>query len=129
MKKRLKEKNTILYIEDNCAHLRVVAAIFKKQLNILLLSAMEGEYGLELANEYLPELILLDIKLPKMDGYEILDKLKSNPATKDIPVIAITADAMLTDIERGLNAGFRHYITKPLILDLFVETINKVLDV
>lgn len=63
-----------------------------------------------------------------MDGYELFDKLKSNSTTKDIPVIAITADAMLTDIERGLKAGFRKYITKPLKLDLFVETINKVLD-
>ena len=128
MKKKSKEKNTILYIEDNCSNLRIVAAILKMQSNILLLSAMEGEYGLELANDYLPELILLDINLPDMNGYEILDELKSKPATKDIPVIAVTADAMLDDVERGFKAGFRHYITKPIKLDFFVETINKVLD-
>lgn len=125
---KIKNINTVLYIEDNCASLRIVADILHKQSNILLLSAMDGEYGLELANEYLPELILLDINLPKMNGYEVLEKLKSNPETKNIPTIAFTADAMLKDVERGLKAGFKDYITKPIVLNLFIESIRKVLD-
>ena len=120
--------NTVLYIEDDCASLRIVEDVLHTQSNIILLSAMDGEYGLELANEYLPELILLDIKLPKMNGYEVLEKLKLNPETKNIPTIAFTADAMPNDIERGLKAGFNDYITKPIVLTLFVESVIRVLD-
>lgn len=119
---------TLLYVEDNPANMRVVEAIFERKENINLLTATNGKYGLELAKKYLPDLILLDIHLPKMSGYEILKKLKEDSTTKHIPVIALTADAMPLDIEKGLEAGFFQYVTKPIKINLFMDAINNALD-
>ena len=118
----------LLYVEDNPANMRVVEAIFERKENINLLTATNGKYGLELAKKYLPDLILLDIHLPKMSGYEILKKLKEDSTTKHIPVIALTADAMPLDIEKGLEAGFFQYVTKPIKINLFMDAINNALD-
>lgn len=120
-------KSTILYVEDNAANMRVVEAIIDRVKSINLLTATDGEYGLELAKKYLPDLILLDIHLPKMSGYEIIKELQSDPSTKDIPVIALTADAMPLDIEKGLEAGFSQYITKPIKINLLMNGINSIL--
>ena len=120
-------RKTVLYIEDNAANMRVVEAIIQRKSNINLLSAIDGEYGLELAKKYLPDLILLDIHLPKMGGYEVFEKLKSTAATKNIPVIALTADAMPIDIEKGLKAGFFRYITKPIKIDLLMNAVDAAL--
>jgi CheY-like chemotaxis protein len=120
-------KKTLLYIEDSVANMRLVEAIINTKKDIKLLSANNGEYGLELANKYIPDLILLDIHLPKMNGYVLLETLKAEPRTKDIPVIALTADASPLDIEKGLDAGFSQYITKPLRIDVLMNAINKLL--
>jgi len=115
----------LLYIEDNSANLRVVEAMLRKQHNITLISAGDGNYGLELAQRYLPEVILLDIKLPGMDGFEVLKALQSLPETRDIPVIAISADALPIDVQRGLDAGFRYYLTKPIEKNELIEAIRR----
>ena len=108
---------SVLYVEDNASNLKLAASMFKHMPDLRLISATNGEFGLELAQRYRPDVILLDIHLPGMDGYEVLDVLQGNPATRDIPVLALSADAMPIDIEQGLKAGFREYLTKPIDID------------
>lgn len=118
-------RQTILYIEDNQANLEVVKAILKRRKNITLISAKNGYYGLELAEKYLPDIILLDIHLPDIDGFEVFAALQKNAKTRHIPVIALSADAMPLNIEKALNAGFREYLTKPILMDDLMAAINR----
>ncbi len=113
----------VLYIEDNAANQRVVEAMFRHEPSLSLLTAASGEYGLELAQHHVPDAILLDIHLPGMDGYAVLQALHANARTRDIPVIALSADAMPFDIDSGLNAGFIRYLTKPVRLDELMEVL------
>jgi len=106
--------HTVLYIEDNPINLRLVERIFEMRNHIELISAHEPGLGLELAKLRVPELILLDINLPGMDGYEVLKRLRADPELAPIPVVALTASAMPGDIERGKRAGFNDYLTKPI---------------
>jgi PAS domain S-box-containing protein len=115
----------ILYVEDNAANLKVVEALLRRQPNLTLLTASNGEYGLELARRYLPDVILLDIHLPGMDGYAVLKALRAQPETRGIPVIALSADAMPIDVERGLAAGFRDYLTKPVMMNELMRAIER----
>ena len=92
-----------------------------------MISAPEPNLGLELAYTRLPDLILLDLNLPGMSGFEVLKKLKENDDTKNIPVFAVSANAMITDIEKGMDAGFDDYITKPVDVKTFIVSITKVL--
>ncbi|MCW8901169.1 MAG: response regulator [Gammaproteobacteria bacterium] len=107
-------QNSILYIEDNPANLRLVEQILENIPNVHMWAASEPHIGIELAKEHLPDLILLDINLPGMDGYEVLKNLQNDKACRDIAVIAISANAMPKDILKGKEAGFDSYITKPL---------------
>ncbi|MDH5190842.1 MAG: ATP-binding protein [Gammaproteobacteria bacterium] len=107
-------KSTILYIEDNPANLRLVSTVLNENKEIQLLSAHEPYLGLEIARTHKPDLILLDINLPMIDGYEVLKILKQNNATSHIPVIAISANAMHSDIKKGHAAGFDDYLPKPI---------------
>lgn len=121
---------TVLYIEDNPANLRLVEQILESIPNLHMWSAPEPLLGLELASEHIPNLILLDINLPGMDGYEVLEKLRSQEKTKDIPVIAISANAMPKDIEKAKKAGFNSYITKPVnVRELLTEVESKLLNI
>ena len=105
---------SVLYVEDNPANLRLVEQVLSCLPDLRMWSAPEPLLGLELAREHTPDLILLDINLPGMNGYEVLEKLRQQESTKAIPVIAISANAMPKDIEKGKNAGFDGYITKPV---------------
>lgn len=113
----------ILYIEDNAANQRVVEAMFRHEPSLTLLTAATGEHGLELAQHHVPDAILLDIHLPGMDGYAVLQALHASPRTRDIPVIALSADAMPFDVDSGLTAGFIRYLTKPVRLDELMEVL------
>lgn len=104
----------VLYIEDSVANMMLMRNIFSMQEGIDLIEAKTAKEGLDTAFKQPADLILLDINLPDMDGFEVLEQLKSNPSTSDIPVIAVTANAMLKDVERGTDAGFSEYITKPI---------------
>lgn len=118
---------TILYIEDIEANIKVVRAILKsqaKQCN--LLAVKTAEEGLVMALEQQPDLILMDINLPDMDGLEATRRLKSKPETVHIPVIALTADAMPQQIEKADNIGFSAYITKPIDMSSFIDTLSSV---
>lgn len=117
----------VLYVEDNPANLRLVERILTRINNIEMFSATSGELCIDLALAHKPDLILLDINLPGIDGYEVLKRLKINEKTNNIPIIAISAHAMPRDIEKGLSLGFSDYITKPINIQSFTEKISKIL--
>ncbi len=119
---------TLLYVEDNPANLRLVKKIISTHKGLSLLDAHTAELGLEIARAYQPELILLDINLPGMDGHEALRHLQNDPATSHIPVVAITANAMERDIRKGLDAGFVAYLTKPLQITDFLTLLDELLE-
>lgn len=116
---------TVLYIEDNPSNLKLVEVILRRQPDLTLMSATNGEDGLNLARRHRPDVILLDIHLPGMNGYEVLAALKADAGTCDIPVLALSADAMAIDIEHGLSAGFHRYITKPIEAGELIAGIRK----
>lgn len=122
--KQNNEKKSVLYIEDNPANLRLVEQVLECIPYIKMWSAPEPLLGLELAGEHIPDLILLDINLPGMDGYQVLKKLRKQESTKDIPVIAISANAMPKDINKGKEAGFDGYITKPINIKELLEEVQ-----
>ena len=103
----------VLYIEDSLVNVEVMKHFFRMHQNIELLTAENAETGLAMIHEAHPDLVLMDINLPGMSGLEALHRLKSNPVTASIPVIAVSAAAMPADIAIGLKAGFLAYLTKP----------------
>jgi CheY-like chemotaxis protein len=121
------EPHLLLYVEDNPANLRLVEEIVRFRPDLRLLSAPDGHIGLQLARAHRPEVILMDLNLPGMSGIEVLRQLRTDPETAAIPVIALTANAMPRDIERGRAAGFHRYLTKPIDIDKFTEAIDSTL--
>ncbi|MGH2653452.1 MAG: hybrid sensor histidine kinase/response regulator [Actinomycetota bacterium] len=119
---------TVLYIEDNPINLGLVDKILARRPGMRLLSAMRGGLGLELARLHRPDLILLDVHLPDMPGEEVLRRLREDPATRHVPVVVISADAMPERVQRLLAGGARAYLTKPLdvrrLLKLVAEAGN-----
>ena len=118
---------TVLYIEDNPANLRLVQKVISTHTHLLLLGARTAELGLDLARTHHPDLILLDINLPGMNGFEALRQLQDDPFTSDIPVIAVSANAMERDVKKGLNAGFTDYLTKPLDIPKLLALLDAIL--
>ncbi|MFM9434050.1 signal transduction histidine kinase/CheY-like chemotaxis protein [Janthinobacterium sp. CG_23.3] len=118
---------TLLYVEDNPANLRLVEEIVRFRPELRLLSAPDGHLGIELARAHQPQLILMDINLPCVSGIDAMKLLRSDPLTAHIPVIALTANAMPRDVERGMALGFFHYLTKPINIDEFTQAINSAL--
>lgn len=104
----------LLYVEDNPSNLRLMESIVDRIDGLTMLSAHSAELGLELALAHYPDVILLDINLPGLDGYKALSRLRSFPETRTTPVLALSALAMPKDVEKGLKAGFREYLTKPV---------------
>jgi len=122
------EPHLLLYVEDNPANLRLVEEIVAFRRDLRLISAPDGHLGLQLARAHHPEVILMDLNLPGMSGTEVLRQLRADPETTWIPVIALTANAMPRDIERGMAAGFHRYLTKPIDIEKFTEAINSTLE-
>jgi signal transduction histidine kinase len=120
-------RGRILYIEDNLANLTLIERILRNEPGVELLSAMQGRLGLELAAEHLPDLVLLDVHLPDMQGDEVLRDLRANERTADIPVVVLSADATDRQMRRMLDAHAVAYLTKPIDLDAFEETVGSVL--
>jgi CheY-like chemotaxis protein len=108
--------------------LSLVEQIVARRPGIRLRTAPTGESGVEIARESRPDVILMDINLPGINGYEALKLLRSDAGTAHIPVVAVSANAMPRDVQRGLKAGFLRYITKPIKVDEFVETLEEALD-
>lgn len=119
---------SLLYIEDNPYNLKLVEDILEEYSEIKLLSAPQAKMGLELAQAHKPDLILMDINLPEMDGIEAFKRLQNFEQTCDIPVIALSANAMQGDIDKALKTGFTSYITKPIDIDNFRTVIEKAIE-
>jgi signal transduction histidine kinase/AmiR/NasT family two-component response regulator len=116
--------HTLLYVEDNPANLMLVEDLIARRPDIRLLSARDGNRGIELARASRPDAILMDINLPGISGIIAMKILALDPATAHIPVVALSANAMPRDIERGLEAGFFRYLTKPIKVNEFMKTLD-----
>lgn len=119
-------KKTVLVIEDNEQNLYLVTFILTKN-GCDVIQARDGREGIELAGQVIPALILLDIQLPVMDGYEVARALRSNPELTGVPIVAVTSYAMVGDRERTLEAGCSGYIEKPINPETFMADIEKYL--
>ncbi len=119
---------TVLYIEDNPSNLRLIEHIFRQWPDIRLLSAMQGRLGFELAGQYNPDLILLDLHLPDVHGEKVLEWLQQDPRTQKTPVIIISADATPRETARLLELGASTYITKPIDVKHFITVVTDALE-
>lgn len=124
---RISGEKRVLYVEDNPSNTRLMEQVFRRFPGLHLETANEAFFGLYKARTSSPDLIILDINLPGMDGYEALSVLQRDPLTKDIPVIALSANAMPEDVAKGVKAGFAEYLTKPLDVDRLIATFNNLL--
>jgi PAS domain S-box-containing protein len=115
---------TVLCVEDNPANLMLVENVLARRVDIRLLTARDGSRGVEMARSFLPDVILMDLNLPGISGIDALKLLTEDPLTAHIPVIALSANAMPRDIEKGLHAGFFRYLTKPIKVMQFLETLD-----
>jgi len=122
-------QRTVLYVEDNPANLELVEQLVKRRDDLRLLSAADGHLGIEFARAYLPEVILMDINLPGISGIKAMQILRADPLTAHIPIIAISANAVPSDIEKALDAGFFDYLTKPIKVNLFMDALDAALKV
>jgi CheY-like chemotaxis protein/two-component sensor histidine kinase len=126
------QSRKVLYIEDNLSNLRLVERILTKRPEINLITAMQGQMGLDMASEHRPDLILLDLHLPDMTGNEVLRRLRQDPRTATIPVVVLSADANPRHVEKLLEAGAQAYLTKPLdvmqLLQVLGETVVRSVD-
>ena len=119
---------TLLYVEDNPANLMLVEHIIADQPHLRMLSARDGRLGITLAHAHLPDVILMDISLPGISGFDALKLLREDPVTAHIPVLALSANAMPRDIIKGLEAGFFRYLTKPIKVKEFIAALNMALE-
>jgi CheY-like chemotaxis protein len=115
---------TLLYVEDNPANMMLVEDLIARRSDFHLLTATDGIRGLEIAHASRPDIILMDINLPDISGIEVLRILTQDSTTEHIPVIALSANAMPRDIEKGLEAGFFRYLTKPIKVNEFMDTLD-----
>ncbi len=119
---------TLLYVEDNPANLKLVEQLIARRADMRLLSASDAKLGIALARAHKPEVILMDINLPGISGIKALKLLHEDPLTKHIPVIALSANAMPHDIRKGLESGFFRYLTKPIKVKEFMDTLDLALE-
>src|SRR6185436_5998788 len=119
---------TLLYVEDNPANLMLIEQLIARRSDFRLLSARDGNLGIQLARANQPDVILMDINLPGSSGIEALKILREDPAIAHIPVVALSANAMPRDIEKGLQAGFFRYMTKPIKVNEFMESLEEALE-
>jgi PAS domain S-box-containing protein len=121
-------QHTLLYVEDNPANLQLVEELIARRPDLRLLSAADGHLGIEMAREFLPEVILMDINLPGISGIEVMKILRADPATAIIPIVAISANAIPSDIRKGMDAGFFRYLTKPIVVSEFMVALSEALE-
>jgi signal transduction histidine kinase/ActR/RegA family two-component response regulator len=118
---------TVVYIEDNLSNLKVIEAIFGLRKGIKLIAAMQGQLGIDLVREHLPDLVLLDLNLPDLSGQEVLARLRADARTCNVPVLVLTADASPGQRERLLAASANGFLAKPLDVPVFLKVIDKML--
>ena len=118
------KKDSVLVIEDNQLNMKLMRALLQVK-NYTVHEALNAEDGIEKANEYSPDVILMDIEMPGMDGLSATRIIRLDSNLKDIPIIAVSANAMTGDEEKALAAGCNGYITKPIDVDSFVDTMEQ----
>jgi CheY-like chemotaxis protein/two-component sensor histidine kinase len=118
---------SIVYIEDNIPNIHLVEGLFSKYKNLRLQTANDGASGINLCEKIIPDLILLDLNLPDISGFKVHEKLKKIRNLRDIPVVAVSANAMENNIEKAQAAGFDAYLVKPVDLDSMLATIQRLL--
>jgi CheY-like chemotaxis protein/nitrogen-specific signal transduction histidine kinase len=118
---------TVLAIEDNASNLRLLEVVLQRRPEISLLSAVQGSVGLDLAHQFAPDLILLDLNLPDMTGIQVLTHLRNAESTRNTPVVIVSADATTAQIERLLLAGATDYLTKPFDIQKFRKLLDDLL--
>jgi CheY-like chemotaxis protein len=118
------EQKTILVIEDNEMNMKLMRAVMRVG-NYRMLEAMDAETGLRLVKESRPDMILMDIQLPGMDGLNATQIIKADPDLKDIPIFALTGFAMESDKEKAMDVGFAGYIVKPFNVKVLLDTISE----
>ncbi len=121
-------KKNILYIEDNEQNMYLVTFILEKH-GYEVSAATDGQEGIDLAARIKPDLILLDIQLPRMDGYAVARHLRANPDLANIPIVAVTSYAMAGDRDKALAAGCTGYIEKPINPDTFMQQVEQHLQI
>jgi len=119
---------TLLYVEDNPANLKLIEKLVARRHDIRLLSAIDGTRGVELARTCQPDVILMDINLPGISGIDALKILREDKSTSHIPVVALSANAIPRDIQKGLEAGFFRYLTKPIKVADFTDALNAAME-
>ena len=124
-KSQSEAKKTILIVEDNKDNMITVKAVIGNKYKVL--EAVNGIQGIEMAMEHKPDLILMDIALPEMDGIQAFKKIRTNPYLLHIPIVALTASAMTSDRESILSHGFDAYLAKPITESIFFETLNQIM--
>ncbi len=117
----------VLYVEDNLANLTLMRHVFRMLPDIEFVAAPDGETALAMLADVAPDLVLLDINLPGMSGREVLKRMKADRRWVSLPVIAVSAAAMPSDIKVGIEAGFLAYFTKPIDVPVFLERVRKIL--
>ncbi|MDH5483911.1 MAG: ATP-binding protein [Gammaproteobacteria bacterium] len=118
-------QHKILYIEDDLANIKLVQRILEKYPSIQLLISETGLDGINTAKKERPDIILLDINLPDLTGYDVIEQLRRNVGLDTTPILAVSANATSENINRGLTAGFDHYITKPINIRIFLDILNE----
>lgn len=120
-------RRSLLYVEDNPANLELVEQLVARRPEFDLLSAADGDLGVEFARAYLPDVILMDLNLPGLNGHDAMQMLRADASTAHIPVVALSANAVPRDIERALAAGFFDYVTKPIKVHQFMNALDAAL--
>lgn len=113
----------ILVVDDNMFNIRLVEAIMEPHYELII--ALNGIEGIEKAKEAIPDLILMDIQMPKMDGTTAMKEIKKTDGLEDVPIIAYTAFAMKGDMEKLIEDGFDDYLEKPISISILAELVNK----
>jgi PAS domain S-box-containing protein len=121
-------RRSLLYVEDNPANLLLVERIIEDHPQVSMLSARDANFGIALARAHFPDVILMDINLPGMNGIDAMTILRQDPETARIPIIALSANAMHHEMEKGLEAGFFRYLTKPIKITEFLAALDDALE-
>jgi CheY-like chemotaxis protein len=122
-------QRTLLYVEDNPANLELVEQLVARRPDLRMLSAADANLGIEYSRVYQPQVILMDINLPGINGLEAMKILHADPSTAHIPIIALSANAVPRDIARALDAGFLSYLTKPIKVGQFMDALDAALTI
>ncbi|SFD21551.1 PAS domain-containing sensor histidine kinase [Collimonas sp. OK412] len=120
----LQSRRTLLYVEDNPANLVLVEQLIARRGDLTLLTAINGHLGIQMARAHQPDVILMDINLPGISGYGVLKVLNEDSATAHIPIMALSANAVPRDIQKGIDAGFFRYLTKPIEVVEFMDALD-----